>query len=194
MTDSSRGAGPADAADRSDHADPVGMISEALVARLAIAYPDLPRPALAVLGAGELAADQWAGIRAELRERSLPETRDELRATTDQVVEALGRRAVLAVTEAGEQARRMVGRAPGWAARMIGDAAYRRRTRVRLEHDAAVVSGMIEDAARLAGILYRGLADQGSRSWSRAAARPGSVVQGSVEPDGHRDPASESCG
>jgi hypothetical protein len=135
-----------DPADTTERFDPVAVVSEALVARLAIAYPDLPRPALAVIAAGGLAAEQWAGLRAE-RRGQLPESPE----------------------------------APNWAARMIADPAFRRRTRLRMERDAAVVSAMLEDAARLVGACYRGLADQGSRSWSRAAARPGSVVQGSVQ-------------
>jgi hypothetical protein len=160
--------------------------SESAVEQLASRVPALPRPLLAAIGAGDLAAERLAELGSSLGS-ALPGggTRPlDLRAMTVD----LPARAQKVAADAAESLEKFAARAPGraqeFAASMPDKMAEIGTLAQQFSQDN--VRKTVDGYSRLAAVVYGNLAERGGQTWSRVRSsgpRPGTVVD-AVQPAG----------
>ncbi|GGM04355.1 hypothetical protein [Nakamurella endophytica] len=163
-------------------------VSESAVDQLAARFPDLPRPLLAAIGAGDIAVRRLAELRESLRETlpSAPEAGDVRAAAADlpgraqRAAADLPARAQRIAADVAQSVEQFAAEAPGKAQELIGELP------AKLAEFGQAVSGTsvrstVEAYTHLAGIIYGNLAKRGDRAWHDVRAgdlRPGTVVDG----------------
>lgn len=171
--------------------------SETAVEQLATRFTDLPRPVLAVIGAGDLAVERLAEFGEQLRER-VP--------STDELTEAVSEMAsVRSVEDAREVASQWPAKAQAKAQKAAAEVASSleevaatapakvqgfvqgvvsefpgKVSEIREALDPEVLKQTVEGYSQLAGNVYESLADRGEAAWAKvvkSVPTPGGVVK-----------------
>lgn len=162
----------------------IRAVSENAVEQIAARFSDLPRPLLAVIGAGDMAIERLADLRESLAD-SFGEH------VTVPSVDAPDLRA--AVSDLPAKAQKVASGMAGNMEKFAADAPAKAQEFIahlpeKLSEVQIAAQSLSPDAAKetveaysqLAGMIYGSLADRGGKRWTKVRAagiRPGAVVE-----------------